>query len=138
MMNRIKFIVVVTAASVLIFSCSTADQPVANSAKPVNTAATTPAPPATLDQAAMAAEVYATNCMICHKDTGKGGKVTLEGKTINAEDLTAEKIKKMSDEKLIGYVTNGIEDEGMPSFKDKLSADQIKQVVAHVRRLQSQ
>jgi mono/diheme cytochrome c family protein len=81
-------------------------------------------------------EIYATNCVICHKDTGKGGKVTIKGKSINAEDLTTDKIKKMTDEKLIGYVTNGIPDEGMPAFKDKLSEEEIKAAVAHVRVLQ--
>jgi mono/diheme cytochrome c family protein len=81
-------------------------------------------------------EIYATNCMICHKDNGTGGKVTIGGKTLNAENLTEDKIKRMSDEKLIGYVTNGIPDEGMPSFKDKLSEAEIKAAVAHVRVLQ--
>ena len=42
----------------------------------------------------------------------------------------------MTDEKLIGYVTNGVVDEGMPAFKGKLTDDEIKMAVAHVRRLQ--
>ena len=92
--------------------------------------------PAAISQAVSGSEIYALNCMICHKDTGKGGKSTINGKNIQAEDLTEDKLKKATDEKLIGYVTNGIEDEGMPAFKDKLTADDIKAVVAHIRTLQ--
>ncbi|MGE3468068.1 MAG: cytochrome c, partial [Pyrinomonadaceae bacterium] len=77
------------------------------------------------------------NCMTCHKDSGKGGPVTVEGKKIEPDDLTAEKFKKMTDEKLIGYVRDGIEDEGMPSFKDKLSEPEMALVIKHVRTLQS-
>jgi mono/diheme cytochrome c family protein len=75
--------------------------------------------------------------MICHKDTGKGGKMTQDGKTINPDDLTTAKMKAMTDEKLNGYVTNGIEDEGMPAFKGKLTTDEIKSVIRHVRTLQN-
>ena len=82
-------------------------------------------------------EVYATNCMICHKDTGKGGKVSIEGKNLRVADLTSEKMKKHSDEKLFEYISDGLPDEGMPAFKGKLSEDQIRSVVAHVRALQS-
>lgn len=81
-------------------------------------------------------EIYATNCMICHKEDGTGGKVTVSGKTLDAENLTEDKFKKMPDEKLMGYVKNGIPDEGMPAFKDKLTDEQIKAVLAHVRTLQ--
>ncbi len=88
-------------------------------------------------RASMPIDIYAENCIICHKDSGKGGKVTIEGETINADDLTALKIKNMTDEKLIGYVTNGVPDEGMPAFKDKLSESEIKSVVGHVRALQA-
>jgi mono/diheme cytochrome c family protein len=81
-------------------------------------------------------EIYAMNCINCHKENGSGGRVTYQGKSYNAEDLTKDKIKKMSDEKLVGYVTNGIPDEGMPAFRDTLSAEEIKAVVAHIRALQ--
>jgi mono/diheme cytochrome c family protein len=130
-----KLSVLVFVCSALLVSCAKPEQPAVNVAKPANAA---PEPAPTVDLALMAAELYALNCMICHKDSGKGGKATLEGKTINAEDLTADKIKKMTDEKLIGYVTNGIEDEGMPAFKGKFTDDEIKRVVRHVRVLQSQ
>ena len=60
--------------------------------------------------------------------------MTIEGRTLNVDDLTSEKIKKFTDEKITGYIVNGVEDEGMPAFKDKLSEAEIRQVVAYVRR----
>ncbi|MEO7540086.1 MAG: cytochrome c, partial [Pyrinomonadaceae bacterium] len=107
---------------------------------PKNTAnASTPAqvqPPAPVDEVSMDNELYATNCMICHKEDGTGGKVTIEGKTLKSENLTADKFKKASDEKLTGYVMDGVPDEGMPAFGAKLDAEQIKSIIAHVRTLQ--
>ena len=142
-MNKVKLFLITAAVSLCSVGCSETTAPTANNSRAANAStpalsnsttpgATSPAPVAAMD----GKEVYALNCMICHKDTGKGGKVTIEGKSINPDDLTAEKFKKMTDEKMIGYVTNGVEDEGMPAFKDKLTPDQIKAVVTHVRSLQ--
>jgi mono/diheme cytochrome c family protein len=140
-MKNFKLFVAVFAVSLYTASCSqTATPNAANGANSANSRAGSPAmstPAATPPERAMdAKEIYAMNCMICHKDTGKGGKVTIEGKAITPDDLTADKFKKMTDEKLIGYVTNGIEDEGMPAFKDKLTPEEIRSVITHVRTLQ--
>jgi len=142
-MDHIKLLVVAGAVFVYATGCSQTSTP--NSANATNAPNTRPtAPPALSTPAATppaegamdGKEIYALNCMICHKDTGKGGKVTIEGRSITPEDLTADKFKKMSDEKLTGYVTDGVEDEGMPAFKDKLTPEQIRSVIAHVRTLQ--
>lgn len=126
-----------TAVTLFIAACSQGTPPsnsprnTANAASPAKTQAPSP-----VDEAAMAKELYVTHCMICHRDNGKGGKVTVEGKTMNPEDLTKDKFKNATDDKLRGYVADGVEDEGMPSFKDKLTAAQIKAVISHVRTLQ--
>ena len=159
-MNLVK-LSLAAAAAALTFSCSQATPPPnttsATNAKtsPTTVAAVPPQnqnrPVGNIDakkrlQAAAAVDdeiapegddVYATNCMICHKDTGKGGKVTIKGKSLNAEDLTTEKMKKLTDEKLFEYVSDGVPDEGMPSFKGKLSDDQIRTAVARIRGLQA-
>ena len=96
---------------------------------PTATAAATP-----VDELAGGRELYKQNCAICHKEDGTGGKMTIEGKTINPDDLTSDKIKKFTDEKISGYIMNGVVDEGMPAFKDKLSEAQIRDVVHYVRR----
>lgn len=132
-----KLIITVTtfcSAALFIASCSQATNNVNT-----NRAATAATPPPTpvVSRAPDGKDLYQLNCMICHKDSGKGGKVSIEGKSINAEDLTTENMKKVTDEKLVGYVTNGIEDEGMPAFKDKMTQEEIRAVVAHIRVLQA-
>ena len=62
--------------------------------------------------------------------------MTVDGKSLNPNDLTADKMKTKSDEKLYEYVSDGSPDDGMPAFKGNLTADQIKSVVKHVRKLQ--
>jgi mono/diheme cytochrome c family protein len=94
---------------------------------------TPPLPAATVDELASGKTVYETNCMICHKEDGTGGRVTIEGKNIKPENLTEDKFKKASDEKLIKYIMDGVVDEGMPAFKDKLSEGEMRDVVKYIR-----
>ncbi len=89
-----------------------------------------------VDELAAAKDLFAANCMICHKDTGKGGKVTIDGKNIKPFDLTSDKMKARTDDKLIAQIKDGSTDDGMPAFNDKLSDDQIKQIVKYMRKLQ--
>ncbi|HEX8288597.1 MAG TPA: cytochrome c [Pyrinomonadaceae bacterium] len=91
-------------------------------------------PNATIDELAAGREAYAISCSNCHKEDGSGGKIEIDGKTFNADNLLTDKMKKMSDEKYISYIENGIPDEGMPAFKDKLTDQQIKEVVKYIRR----
>lgn len=135
MMKNIIPITAVLCAAIFVASCSQAT----NTANTNKTAANSATPPPTpvISRAPDSKELYALNCMICHKENGSGGEVTIKGKKLSAEDLTADKIKKMSDEKITGYVVNGVEDEGMPAFKDKMTQEEIRAVVAHVRILQA-
>lgn len=119
------------AIAILIIGCSE-NKPV-NVAAPVNKPVA-PAPAATIDELASGQKVFETNCTICHKADGTGGKVTVEGKSLNVEDLTAEKIKAFTDEKIISYIIKGIPSEGMPSFKDKLSEGEMRDVVKYIRK----
>lgn len=104
---------------------------ITNSSAAANASSPLPTP---ADQLASGRELYKQNCAICHKEDGTGGKMTIEGKTIEPDDLTSEKIKKFSDEKITGYIVNGVEDEGMPAFKDKLTEAQIREIVDYVRQ----
>lgn len=109
-----------------------------NNTSVANTNTSTPAastPAATpADEVAMGRELYKQNCAVCHKEDGMGGKITIEGKSLSVDDLTSEKIKKFPDEKISGYIVNGVVDEGMPAFKDKLTEAQVKEIVAFVRK----
>jgi Cu/Ag efflux protein CusF len=74
---------------------------------------------------ARGSEIYKTNCAECHGEKGGGvedkGISFLEGHALHHEK-----------EDFINRVTNGKEDE-MPAFRDKLSKEEIKEVVDYVR-----
>lgn len=85
------------------------------------------------DTLAEGRKLYNQNCAACHRVNGTGGKIDIEGKTLDPDDLTSEKIAKFPDDKIYGYIVNGVPDEGMPSFKDKLKEPQIREVVRFIR-----
>lgn len=117
-------------ALLLIIACS-ADQP-ANIA--VNSSnAPAPLPEASIDELASGRNVYTENCASCHREDGAGGEMFLDGKKIKVDDLTSTKIKGFSDEKIIGYIMKGVEDEGMPAFAGKLSEGEMRDVVKFIR-----
>jgi mono/diheme cytochrome c family protein len=107
-------------------------------ASPTNTAtpraAASPATPAAspaADEFAHAREIYAKNCEGCHGPKAEGGLAKVDNKQIKVPSLKAEHAVKHTDEKLIKMITNG--EEEMPSFKTKLSQDEISLMVRYIR-----
>lgn len=135
-MKIFKSSLICAALGMFIFACSenktattnTTNAAVANTNKATNAPPTAPA-----DVLADARKIYADKCVKCHKEDGTGGKVTIEDKTINADNFTTDKMAAMADEKYIDYIKNGVPDEGMPAFKNQLSDEQIKSVVKFIR-----
>ena len=85
------------------------------------------------------AEIYKKQCIKCHGEGGKGDgeAATLLG--IPMGDLTAkDAMAQHTDEDLLKIVTEGGRAMGksrvMAAFKGKLTEDQIKAVVAYVKR----
>ena len=135
-MKQIMIFLTLAVVSFAIVSCADANKPANNTAsKPAgsNIVTATPLPSATIDELASGRKVYEFNCSNCHKPDGTGGPVEIEGKKLNPDNLTSDKIKGFTDEKIIGYIMNGIEDEGMPAFKGKLSEGEMRDVVRYVR-----
>jgi mono/diheme cytochrome c family protein len=135
-MSLMKLAVIAVFVTITFAACQSTSTNGTNSGGNASSGSQTPKPVATPDVIAQAKDVYATNCMICHKENATGGPVTIEGKKLKPDNLTSDKMKATSDEKLIGYVANGMPEDGMPAFKDKLSPEEIKLAVAHLRRLQ--
>ena len=104
----------------------------ANSA-PRNTVASPTAPAAATDDLATGRDLYNKNCSNCHKESGEGGPTVVDGRKMKPDNLTDDRRKKLSDEKYLKAMVEGIEDEGMPSFKDKLSEAQMREVVRYIR-----
>lgn len=134
-MNLIK-VMMLAAFSCFAFACASTTQntavstnvaaPPANTAKPANAAAT----PA---EVASGRKIYTDNCAACHKESGTGGPIVIEGKKLKPDDLTTEKRKAYSDDKIAGIVKQGIEDEGMPAYEDKLNDAQIAELIKYIR-----
>jgi cytochrome c6 len=78
-----------------------------------------------------AAATYKAKCAMCHGADGKGD--TPVGKKMGIHDFASPEVQKMSDEELIAATTKG--KNKMPAYENKLSAAQIKDMVAYIRQL---
>lgn len=77
------------------------------------------------------AATFSAKCAMCHGKTGAGD--TGMGKSLKLRDLGSADVQKQSDADLIKLTTDG---KGkMPSYKGKLTDDEIKGVVAFLRTL---
>ncbi len=134
-MKFAKITILLLAISFFVFACTQTDT--SNNTETAQNAANTATPEAASPEAApelaSGDKIYSEYCVKCHKDDGTGGKVEIEGKTIKAANLASPGARKDSDEKFIEYIRDGIIDEGMPSFKDRLSDEQMKKVVEYIR-----
>jgi mono/diheme cytochrome c family protein len=80
--------------------------------------------------AAATGATFKTKCSMCHGPDGSGSEV---GKSMNVPDLRSQAVQKLSDAELTQIISNG--KGGMPAFKDSLSEDQTRSLVAHIRSL---
>ena len=87
-------------------------------------------------RAADVKENWEKNCASCHGKDGKGE--TKAGKKAEVKDLTDAKYQEsFTDEKMGQQIKDGMKDkngkEKMKPFADKLSAEEIKALIAYVR-----
>ena len=87
----------------------------------------------TPDELAVSRDLYKTNCAKCHQDSGKGGKSVVDGRNIDAQDLTTDRMRKRDDDKFFDDISEGSPDDGMPAFKGKLTNAQINEVIKYIR-----
>jgi cytochrome c6 len=92
---------------------------------------------ATPAAAAPAAENWENHCAKCHGEDGKGQ--TKAGRKLNVRDYTDAKVQaEMKDEEMIKATTDGVLDkagkEKMKAYKDELTSDEIKELVAYIRK----
>ena len=136
-MKILKLCLCLSAIALFIFACtdtkpantSSNNTSVSNVNKAVTPQATAPA-----DELAATKKIYSEKCERCHKPDGTGGETDIEGKKIKAPNFTSDRMKKEIDEDFIETIENGEKDEGMPSFKGKLTDEEIKNLVKLIRR----
>lgn len=134
-MNSLKFISLALGfvAITLISTACTETAPPANSPRPSAAASpAAPSPSPSVDEFATARANYEKHCVGCHGEQGTGGRVKVENKQIKVPSLKADHAIKHTDDELIKRITNG--EEEMPPFKDKLSAQEITELVRFVRK----
>lgn len=77
------------------------------------------------------ASIFKSKCVLCHAADGSGN--TPLGKQLQAADLRSKDVQKLSDAEMRKIVHDG--QANMPPFADQLSAEEIGQVVRHLRAL---
>ena len=86
-------------------------------------------------RAADAKENYEANCKKCHGEDGKGQ--TKMGQKAGCKDYTDAKVQaELKDDKAFKSLKEGLKDgdkEMMKPFAEKLTDDEIKALVAHMR-----
>jgi len=79
---------------------------------------------------AQGADIFKSKCAMCHGADGTGSAI---GKKMGVQDLTSPEVQKQTDAQLTATISNG--KDKMPEFGDKLTAEEIKSVVAYIRTL---
>ena len=125
---------VFTCAAITLFAvaCAKTETPTNRSTATGPASPAAPTTTAPIDEFARARTNFAKNCETCHTPSGEGGTATVEGKKIRVPSLKAAHAVRHTDDELLKIVTNG--EEEMPSFKDKLSAEEIAELVRFVRK----
>jgi len=77
------------------------------------------------------ASLFKSNCAACHGPDGSGN--TAIGKSMHMRALGSADVQKMSDKELTATISDG--KGAMPSYKDRLSGAQIKDLVSYIREL---
>jgi len=97
-----------------------------------------PAPSAPASSSSASSELasarvnYEKHCAECHGPTAEGGTAKVKDKHIKVPSLKSEHAMKHDDKRLTETITDG--DEEMPAFKDKLSTQDIADLVKLIRK----
>lgn len=132
-MNTQK-IILILAFSIFIAACAT-EKPIVSDPSAPSTPATMPiATAAPNDELAAAKANYTKQkCVVCHGESGAGGKNIVYG-DIQIDEVPSFQNPKVAAEPDAEYV-HKIErgGDGMPKYKDKLSKEEINALVRFIR-----
>jgi len=130
-MKLISLALTCVAIALIAVACTETATP--TNTNTATTAASPAAPAPTVDQFAAARANFTKNCEPCHGPNGEGGLVQVpnSNKKIKVPSLKAEHAIKHTDEQLTKMITNG--EEEMPAFKDKMTSQEIADMVKFVR-----
>lgn len=124
-MRTTPLVLLVVITLTVVVAC---DRPATNG--PAQTPASATSPPAANESVATRT-LFNENCAKCHGEDGAGGRVQVEGREIKVPNLTGEHARKPTDERIAAKISEG--DDEMPAFKDKLTPQQIQELVRFIR-----
>jgi Tol biopolymer transport system component/mono/diheme cytochrome c family protein len=79
-------------------------------------------------------QLYAANCVVCHGPAGKGDGTAAAGLSPRPADFTQHMTPgKHTDGQVFLWIRDGFPGTAMPAWKDKLSEQQIWQLVTYLR-----
>ena len=131
-MKLIALALTCVAIALVAIACTETATPTNTNASRAAASPAAPSPVASVDEFATAKANYAKHCEACHGPEATGGLVKIDKKQIKVPSLKADHAIKHTDDQITKMITNG--EEEMPAFKDKMSAQEIQQMVHYVRK----
>lgn len=131
-MRLVKLALSICAASFLVNACTQPTTVTTNQTAPTVAASPAAKTIAPTDELAAARANFQKNCMGCHVEDGTGGVKTVDGKKLRVPNLREGHALKDPDEDFVKQIMNG--GDGMPAFKDKMSPEQINELVRFIRK----
>ena len=128
-MNRSRFVLIAIALAFCTAACNKTEPATTGTSTPKQAAS--PVVTGTPDAFAATRGNYAKHCASCHGETGEGKTVEVEGKKIKAPSLRTGHALNHSDADFVKQINKG--GDGMPAFADKMSAQEIEDMVRFIR-----
>jgi mono/diheme cytochrome c family protein len=126
-MNVRLLILTVATLALFTIACNNASNSRSTNAKPG-----VPLSSATPDEFAPARANFKKNCELCHGANGEGGRVKLEdGTKLKVPTFHEGHALHHPDSDFVKQITKG--GDGMPAFKEKLTPEQINDLVRFIR-----
>ena len=133
-MKLIALVLTCVAIALVTAACNETATPTTTNTSRAAASPAAPSPAASVDEFAAARANYAKHCEACHGENQTGGLVKVDNKQIKVPSWKSEHAIKHTDDKITKMITNG--EEEMPAFKDKMTPQEIAEMVRYVRKVQ--
>jgi len=131
-MKLISLALTCVAIALVAIACTETAPPANTNTSRTAASPAAPAATATPDPMATARANFGKHCEGCHGPNGEGGLVKVDNKQIKVPSLKSEHAIKHTDAQIAKMITNG--EEAMPPFKDKMSQQELGDMVKFVRK----